>query len=335
MPYRADRVALAAPALDDLLQARVRDGRAPTSSAALFTRDGVVATAAATDGTDPPPTPATAYRVASCTKSLTAATLLTLVDDGVLHLDQPLDATILGAGRAPTLGELASMAGGIPIDDPWADRQESLSAEGMDALLADGVRLAAEPGTRYEYSSFGYAILGRVLERATGTPYPALVRERLLDPLDLGRIGFDRGIGGPIAAGYAKRDGGWVEQPWSEPGAFSALGGIVASPTALAGWAGWLASAWRDGADDRLLSVASRRRLQAPRTAVPGTTSAYGLGLVVERDERHGRVVSRYGGYPGFGAHMRWYSAGSFTVACVAIIATTSSRLRSRSIASL
>lgn len=314
MPYRTDRVALAAPALDDLLQARVRDGRAPTSSAALFTPDGVVATAAATDGTDPPPTPDTAYRVASCTKSLTAATLLSLVEEGVLDLDQPLDATVLGGHRAPTLGELASMAGGIPIDDPWADRQESLSPAAMDALLADGVRLATEPGTRYEYSSFGYAILGRVLERATGLPYPELVRTRLLDPLDLGRIGFDRGIGEPIATGWARVDGGWAPQPWTGPGAFSALGGLIATPTALAGWAGWLAAAWRDGADDRVLSAASRRRMQEPRTPVPGGTSAYGLGLVVERDERHGRIVSHSGGYPGFGAHMRWHPASGIGV---------------------
>ena len=68
------------------------------------------------------PTAATAFRVASCTKSFTAATLLAFVADGALSLETPLTdvlpASVLGDSRAPTLGELASMAGGIPIDDP-------------------------------------------------------------------------------------------------------------------------------------------------------------------------------------------------------------------------
>ena len=313
MPYRPDHVETARPALEEILQRRVRDGRAPASSGALLTPAGVVATASAGDGTTTPaPPPGAAFRVASCTKSLTAATLLTLVADGALALDQPLDdvldVAVLGASRAPTIGELASMSGGIPVDDPWADRQESIPAEAMDALLADGVRLVAEPGARYEYSSLGYAILGRVLERVTGTPYPALVAERLLQPLGLTGIGYDRTVDAPVVPGYARVEGAWTEQPWAEPGAFSALGGVIASPTALGTWAGWLAAAHREGASDDVLSAAARRTMQEGRTEVPGSAgSAYGLGLVVEQDPRHGRVVSHSGGYPGYGAHMRWH----------------------------
>ncbi len=141
MPFRTDLLPLAAPFLQDLVQRRVDDGRAPASSAAVFGPDGVAATAIAWDGrTGPEPTVATAFRIASCTKSFTAATLLTVVEEGRLSLEAPLDEVlavrILGATRAPTIGELASMAGGIPIDDPWADRQESLTPPAMDALLA-------------------------------------------------------------------------------------------------------------------------------------------------------------------------------------------------------
>lgn len=315
MPYRTDRLPLAAPALEELAAARVRDGRAPASAWAVLGPEGVVAAGAAGDGVDT----RSAFRVASCTKSFTAATLLTLVEEGALSLDTPLtdvlDATVLGASRAPTLGELASMTGGIPIDDPWADRQESMPAAAFDRLVADGVRLVTEPGERYEYSSFAYAILGRVLERVTGTPYPQLVTERLIEPLGLTGLAYDRSVDARVVPGYARVDGEWVEQPWAEPGAFSALGGVIATPTALATWATWLAAAWRDGADDAVLPAARRRAMQEPRAAVPGSpTTSYGLGLVVEEDPRHGRVISHSGGYPGFGANMRWHAESGIGV---------------------
>lgn len=319
MPYRTDRLPLAAPALEEIAAGRVRDGRAPASAWAVLGPEGVVAAGVEADPrVGPAPTTATAFRVASCTKSFTAATLLTFVAEGALSLDTPLTevlpATVRGASRAPTLGELASMAGGIPIDDPWADRQESMPPDVFDRLIGDGIRLAYEPGTTYEYSSFAYAILGRVLERVGGTAYPALVRERIIEPLGLTGLGYDSRVAAPIAPGYARVEGEWVEQPWAEPGAFSALGGMIASPSALATWAGWLASAWRDPADDAVLAAGLRRSMQEPHIAVPGSTTHYGLGLVVEEDPKHGRVVSHSGGYPGYGANMRWHPASGIGV---------------------
>jgi CubicO group peptidase (beta-lactamase class C family) len=320
VPYRTDRAPLAAPALDDIATARVRDGKAPACAWAVFTPDGVVATGVRGDeSVGPVPDTGTAFRVASCTKSFTAATLLTFAAEGALSLETPLtdvlDAAVLGASRAPTLGELASMAGGIPIDDPWADRQESMTTPDFDRLVGDGIRLAYEPGSTYEYSSFAYAILGRVLERVGGRPYPQLVRERVLEPLGLTGLGYDRGIDAPIAEGYARVEGTWTLQPWAEPGAFSALGGMIATPTALATWAGWLASAWRTGGSDDVLAAGLRRSMQEPRTPVPGAAAThYGLGLVVEEDPLHGRIVSHSGGYPGYGANMRWHPASGIGV---------------------
>jgi D-alanyl-D-alanine-carboxypeptidase/D-alanyl-D-alanine-endopeptidase len=320
VPYRTDHLPLAAPALDEIAAARVRDGKAPATAWAVFGPDGVVAAGAqGDDRVAAVPDTGTAFRVASCTKSFTAATLLTFAAEGRLPLETPLtevlDAEVLGASRAPTLGELASMAGGIPIDDPWADRQESMTTADFDRLVGDGIRLAYEPGTTYEYSSFAYAILGRVLERVGGRPYPELVRERIIDPLGLTGLGFDRRIDVPIAPGHARVEGAWVQQPWAEPGAFSALGGIIATPTALATWAGWLAGAWRDDATDDVIAAGLRRTMQEPRTPVPGAgTTHYGLGLVVEEDPRHGRVISHSGGYPGYGANMRWHAASGIGV---------------------
>src|SRR4051795_1723795 len=74
----------------------------------------------------------TAYRIASCTKSFTAAALLLLRDRGVLSLDAPITDFVPQAvlrlpsadSPVPSVRMLMSMSGGLPTDDPWADRQE-------------------------------------------------------------------------------------------------------------------------------------------------------------------------------------------------------------------
>ncbi|MPZ22717.1 MAG: serine hydrolase, partial [Dehalococcoidia bacterium] len=61
------------------------------------------------------------------------------------------------------------------------------TGQGTDELIAIGLarpRLFA-PGTNWDYSHTNYVILGRALERATGRPMAALLRERVLDPLGL------------------------------------------------------------------------------------------------------------------------------------------------------
>lgn len=271
-----------------------------------------------------PPGPGARFRIASCTKSFTAAAMLLLRDRGRLSLDEPVTRYVpaltptLPAGRpeAPTLRMLLSMSGGLPTDDPWADRQESLSAAAFDAVLRAGVRFAAVPGTRFEYSNLGYALLGRVIEEVGGKPYPAFVTENLLQPLGLEETGFDPAAvpAGRMATGFRQTEAGWQPLPFTGPGAFSAIGGAVTTTADLACWANWLSEAFRpDAAEDGPLSAASRREMQhihCVMTPGPGEDlrlRGYGYGLNIEHDARFGAIVSHSGGYPGFSAHMRWH----------------------------
>ncbi|MGZ5300061.1 MAG: serine hydrolase domain-containing protein, partial [Actinomycetota bacterium] len=84
-----------------------------------------------TIGTEAPPTPDTVFRIASMTKSFTAATVLLLRDEGHLRLDDPVaDHVPELQGQRPshtgappiTLRHLLSMSAGFPSDDPWGDR---------------------------------------------------------------------------------------------------------------------------------------------------------------------------------------------------------------------
>ncbi|HEY0373511.1 MAG TPA: serine hydrolase domain-containing protein, partial [Amnibacterium sp.] len=287
MHYDTSRAALSAPAIDDLLAARVRDGRAPSVAYALVVDGRIVHTGGfADEAVTPVPGPDTAFRVASCTKSFTAVAMLQQRDAGRLDLEAPVSeylplTTVPEA--APTVAQLASMAAGFPTDDPWGDRQESLPLDELDRMAGAGFRVIDAPGARFEYSNLGYALLGRVIERASGRRYLDLVREDVLEPLGLDGVAYDRSVVAPggIATGFARFDGRWEPQPFAEPGAFSPIGGVFATSRALARWAAWLAGAWRPDASDAVLAAASRREMQAARIPNEGGGS-YGYGLFLD-----------------------------------------------------
>src|SRR5205085_7859950 len=129
------------------------------------------------------------FRIASMTKSFTAATILRLRDDGALRLDDDAASWIpeLGAirswsGDSPpiTIRHLLTMSAGLPADDPWGDRQQGLDIDAFRRLIAGGLSFVWTPGTHFEYSNTGYGILGRLITNVTGREYRDAVQERIL-----------------------------------------------------------------------------------------------------------------------------------------------------------
>ena len=276
----------------------------------------------------------TVFRIASMTKSFTAAAVLLLRDEGALALDDDavrwvpeLAGVTPPTADAPpiTLRTLLTMAAGFPTDDPWGDRQQGLPDESFAALVAGGLSLAWTPGTAFEYSNLGYALLGRVVTAAAATPYAEFVTRRLLGPCGLPSTCFEAGDVPPeqLAVGHARAELGWRELPYDPLGAFAPMGGLFSSVRDVARWVGGFTDAYppRDDPEgDHPLRRASRRELQQPHRAYPPQVvwasvdappvvraSAYGFGLVVDAHPRHGTLVGHSGGYPGFGSHMRWH----------------------------
>jgi CubicO group peptidase (beta-lactamase class C family) len=278
----------------------------------------------------PAPDAGTVFRIASMTKSFTAAAILGLRDQGALRLDD-LAQEYVGELRdlrlpssdapRPTIRHLLTMTAGFPTDDPWGDRQQGLDPAEFAELLRGGVRLGWAPGTRFEYSNLGYALLGKVIEAVTGTGYADVIRERILAPLGMTQTGFEAGEFDPatLARGYQRGPAGWAELPFDGYGAFAPMGGIFSTVADLARWAAGFADAFpaRDGTDGgHPLSRAARREMQLPQLAIVGwptgsypdaSTLSYGFGLFVEEGPVSGTVVQHSGGYPGFGSQMRWH----------------------------
>jgi len=290
----------------------------------------------------PAPDAGTVFRIASMTKSFTASAILTLRDDGLLKLDDLAEYYVPELSGWPpvspdsariSIRHLLTMTAGFPTDDPWGDRQQGLPLEEFAEFLAKGVSFNCAPGTRFEYSNLGYAILGRVITAVTGMAYPDYVRHRLLKPLGMTRTGFEveefeipRQSAGPagVAHGYRRSPGGWSEVAFDPAGAFAPMGGIFSCVRDLTRWVAGFAAAFPPGGDDETHPVrrASRREMQLPQIltgwaiapSFPGDGASsppatYGFGLFVDEHPTLGRIVSHSGGYPGFGSNMAWHPA--------------------------
>jgi CubicO group peptidase (beta-lactamase class C family) len=293
----------------------------------------------------PRPDADTVFRIASMTKSFTASAILALRDDGALRLDDLAEDYVPELRGWPlvspdstriSIRNLLTMTAGFPTDDPWGDRQQGLPLEEFATFLSRGVSFNWAPGTRFEYSNLGYAILGRVITAITGVAYPDYIRHRLLRPLGMTRTGYEAeefevpgqqtaGLAG-VARGYRRSPGGWSEVAYDPAGAFAPMGGIFSCVRDLTRWVAGFAAAFPPGdaeaADAHPVRRASRREMQLPQVLTgwavapsfpgDGASSApatYGFGLFVDEHPVLGRIVSHSGGYPGFGSNMAWHPA--------------------------
>jgi CubicO group peptidase (beta-lactamase class C family) len=304
----------------------------------------------------PVPDASTVFRIASMTKSFTATMVLRLRDEGALSLDDPAEQYVPELRDWPPvtpdaqrvrIRHLLTMTAGFPTDDPWGDREQGTPLPEFSAFLTHGVSFNWAPGTRFEYSNLGYAILGRVIAAVTGAPYKDVIRARLLQPLGMSSTGYEASEFAPevLAAGHRRDGTSWAELPVAPYGAFAPMGGVFSTVADLARWVSGFAAAWPPGPPDaggpHPLARASRREMQLPQVAtgqlrgpapLPGSavTAGYGFGLFVDENPEWGRIVHHSGGYPGFGSNMRWHPAtgigvitlGNSTYAPVSQLAT-------------
>lgn len=159
-----------------------------------------------------PVQPDALFRIASVSKPITTAAIMKLVEEGKLRLDDRVAPFIAHLTPAPgatvdprweqiTIRQLLNHTGGWdrnrpnggfdPMDRPAVaaaavNAPAPASAETIIRYMK-GMPLDSDPGERYVYSNFGYAILGRVIEHSSGMPYEEYVRTRVLQPVGANR----------------------------------------------------------------------------------------------------------------------------------------------------
>ena len=274
----------------------------------------------------------TVFRIASMTKSFTAISVLKLRDEGKLSLDDPAERYLpeLKNLQYPTtdspritIRHLLSHSAGFPEDNPWGDRQLGDGEDQFSRMLRAGIPFSNAPGIAYEYSNYGFAILGRIVANVSGESYDAYVTENILKPLGMASttLHVSDVPRSRLALGYRWEDERWKDEPLLAHGAFGAMGGMLTSVRDLSRYVAMFLSAWppHDGAETAPIRRASLREMQqawrpsgtrvtrdAGTGAVQLTSSSYAFGLGVTQTCDFRLSVAHSGGLPGFGSIMRW-----------------------------
>lgn len=252
----------------------------------------------------------TRYRHGSLDKSFTAIAALRLVEQGVWSLDTPLGEVLPdypnAAMREVTLRQLlAHRAGAGDIFGPeFVTHRQDLRGP------ADYIRLYGErkpefrPGSEFRYANYGFILIGAMLEKAHGRPYPEIIADEVFALAGMTRSGAQpesEAVDGR-AVGYQRRDLAWVSNadllPWRGT---PAGGGYSTARDLLA-----FAEALRGG------------RLIKPETLAQATTAVsddarFGLGFMLTRpDEPKG--YGHDGGAPGMSAYLRVFPQSGYVV---------------------
>jgi serine beta-lactamase-like protein LACTB len=244
-----------------------------------------------------PAKPVTVYRLASVTKPMSATAVLQLVEAGKVDLDAPIQRYVPAFPEKQwpvTVRHLLSHQSGIRN---WTDvefhntRHFESVAESLAAFQDDP--LLFEPGTRTQYTSLGYNLLGAVVEAASGKPFLEYLHDRVFAPAGMHAARGDDvlAIIPNRAAGYQKVAGGELRNsPISDTSNRTAGGGLAATAEDVARFA--IASQRAT-----LLKASTAQAAFGRQRTRDRRLTGYGLGWIV--GETRGRTeVYHTGGQP-------------------------------------
>jgi serine beta-lactamase-like protein LACTB, mitochondrial len=314
---------------DTILSALVETSGVPGMSATVV-HDGKVIWAGAAGLRDVeralPVVQDTTFRFASVSKLLTATAAAKLWEDGRLDLDKPIAEIVkyLPENWHPiTSRQLAAHTSGIPHYQSVDDARGAVRYPSVRASVAifSGRPLLFEPGTSYEYSSYGYTMLSAVIEESAREPFLDYVRHAIVPRLDIGPdIKPDR----RSATAYEFTEAGTIKK--SAPHDYSySWGG-----------AGFKGSS-RDLAlfGSRLLSgiVVSRNTLDMMWTPAKLNNSVnvgernyeVGLGWRIGRDRDNAKIVHHAGSAVGARSALVLYPESNYSISLLSNASWTSS----------
>lgn len=234
-------------------------------------------------------TPRHRFRVASHSKSFTAAGILKLREAGKVRLDDPVGDYVDGLHRGvaqSTIAQLLSHSAGLIRDGidagQWQDRRPFLDARELRAALAEPPVIAASQ--RLKYSNHGFGLIGLAIERITGELYGDWIRREIVAAAGLKETEPDGPAppGVPVARGHsAKLPLGYrvIVPGDNATRALAAATGFVSTAADLARFFARLDPA----AARAVLSPASRREMVRRQWHDPHAArqSHYGLDLMI------------------------------------------------------
>jgi CubicO group peptidase (beta-lactamase class C family) len=247
----------------------------------------------------------TNFRLASFTKQFTAMAIMLLVHDGRLSYDKRLTDVFPefpAYGKTITIRNLLNHSAGlVDYEDIWDHRYPGVPPEKIPQIHDAGVLEIVKqqtgtkfsPGTKWEYSNSGYAVLAMVVEKISGKPFGDFLQERIFKPLGMtNTLAHEKDKNEPPnrAYGHTKTSDGWRGTDQSSTSAVLGDGGIYSSLTDLAKWDEALAR-------HTLLSEAEMRAAVTPAATSDGIVRnadgklvLYGFGWFLDPYKGHARM---------------------------------------------
>jgi CubicO group peptidase (beta-lactamase class C family) len=252
----------------------------------------------------------TQFRLGSMNKMFTATAVLQLAGEGKLELTAPIGRYLLDypnhdvATKVTIRHLLTHTAGTGDIFTPEYEKHRLELRELSDYVKLYGSRgLEFEPGSKWSYSNYGFALLGAVIEKVSGVSYYEYVRKNIFEPAGMHATDSLPEVErvAQRSVGYMRKNGAWAKNddtlPWrgtSAGGGYSTVGDLFRFAQALSG--GKLVK-------PELFAEMTSKQASAPQ--MPAGTG-YGFGMMVS-EEPQGKRFGHGGGAPGMNGELRIY----------------------------
>lgn len=265
--------------------------------------------------TKQPVTPLTRFRIASVSKSITAAATALLAEQGVLDLDAPIREYVPefpDKGTAITASQLARHLSGL---------RHSTEAEKLSTKFYPTVRSAVSmfaddellfvPGESRSYTTHGYTLLGAAMASAAGTDFATLMRERVFEPLGMRHTlpDYQTQIIPHRSGLYSyNEDGNLVNSPLTDHSYKIPGGGFLSTAEDLVQFGSAMLQ-------PGFLNSESLERIFSPSRTNDGNVHDYGMGWTLRKDGRGRRVYGHGGNQPGGRCYLLLYPDSRVVIA--------------------
>jgi len=228
-------------------------------------------------------TPTTNFRLASLTKQFTAMSVLLLVKNKKISLEDPLTkyfSSFPRYGKKIKIKHLLTHTSGlIDYEDLMPPNQvEQLHDTNCLQLMFLTDSLYFPAGTKYKYSNTGYAILALIVERVSGQSFASFLKENIFKPLDMkNTLAYeaDKSVISDRAYGNTFENDTWTQTDQSLTSAVLGDGGIYTNTIDMTKW---VKALW----DYKLLPLAMQKEAWSRKKTENGTLINYGYGWEIE-----------------------------------------------------
>jgi CubicO group peptidase (beta-lactamase class C family) len=258
--------------------------------------------------------PETLYRLASISKPITAVGILKLMEQGKLDLDDEVQEYVpyFPRKRWPVtirhlLGHLSGISHYRNYDEEGHFKTHFTTEESI-GVFKDW-ELEAEPGTKYIYTTYGFNLLGAVIEGASGKPYADYMRENVWKPLGMNSTRMD--IADTIipnrARGYRRIGGDVKNCEFVDISSRFAGGGMLSTAVDLVNLS-------RALDENKVLSKKAQKMMYTSMVTKEGRVTGYGMGWGVDFIQGFWNV-SHSGGQAGTSTYLLRFPRERFAVA--------------------